>query len=116
MGTELVRRVAEVGVRRLPPDDLRSAAAEAREWGAATADARYPIISDTLTMIAEWFEEYGGALSTSFLVRVDAHICSELSDVLSADALDVACALATALHEKLATEALSAGDLRRSYD
>lgn len=96
-----LRRLADDGLARFPPARLHEAAEWCWEFGAATGDARWCLLSRTLARLAAPFVDSIGALPSELVDQIDAVLREQLPDVLSATSAVEGASLARLLDESL---------------
>lgn len=96
-----LRRLADDGLRAFPPDRLPDAAAWCWEFGAATGDARWCLLSRTLDKLAAPFADSNGALPVEMTAQIDVVLRDLLPDVLNAPTAAEGASLAQLLDDRL---------------
>lgn len=100
MDLSTLRRLADEGLAALPPTRLADLGSWCWDWGVATGDARYCVLSRTFRMLDDWWDT--GVPYTSVVDRLDAVLARELPSVLDVPGAADGSALATHLHESAA--------------
>lgn len=93
-------RLALNGLAAYPPAGLGDLCSWCRDWCLAAADVRYCALADALQVVADWFDDRGGVLSSS-MKELDVALQQNLPHIIDEDDASVAVAMTRVLHDEL---------------
>lgn len=109
MDLSFLHRLAEGGLAAFPPSQLRDAAVECWDWGVATGDSRWCILSRTLAELATPFDDEG--MSSALLRDLDRVLASLLPDLIDAENARDGASIAQLLYDQMKQEVGGEGPL-----